>query len=130
MDSVKQKLLQYAKNQKIGMMNFYKKTAISQSNFSGDGAESALSTDKIINILINFPDLNPDWLLLGKGEMLRSEAQKTAPSSAEAEKIWKEILADKENKIEALIRENERLRLQLEHLKKKAASSSDETALV
>ena len=77
-----------------------------------------------------FPDLNPDWLLLGKGEMLRSEAQKTAPSSAEAEKIWKEILADKENKIEALIRENERLRLQLEHLKKKAASSSDETALV
>ena len=81
-------------------------------------------------ILENFPDVSSDWLLLGKGEMLRSEAQKTAPSSAEAEKIWKEILADKENKIEALIRENERLTIQLQQLKEKAASSSDETALV
>ena len=91
---------------------------------------TTIQSDIMSKIFDVFPDLNPDWLLLGKGEMLRSEAQKTAPSSAEAEKIWKEILADKENKIEALIRENERLRLQLEHLKKKAASSSDETALV
>ena len=91
---------------------------------------TTIQSDIMSKIFDVFPDLNPDWLLLGKGEMLRSEAQKTAPSSAEAEKIWKEILADKENKIEALIRENERLTIQLEHLKKKAASSSDKTALV
>ena len=71
MDIVKERLLQFAKNQKIGMMKFYKKISVAQSNFSGEGANSALSTDKIIQILIDFPQLNPDWLLLGKGEMLR-----------------------------------------------------------
>lgn len=50
MDNVKHRLLQYAKLQNIAMMEFYKKTSISQSNFSGVGAESALSTDKIIHI--------------------------------------------------------------------------------
>lgn len=73
MDIVKERLLQFAKNQKIGMMKFYKKISVAQSNFSGEGANSALSTDKIIQILIDFPQLNPDWLLLGKGEMLRVE---------------------------------------------------------
>lgn len=76
MDSVKQRLLQYAKTECIGMMNFYEKSLLSQSNFSGKGAESSLSTDKIIHILITFPNLNPDWLLLGKGEMLRQNEQK------------------------------------------------------
>lgn len=76
MDNVKQRLLQYAKSQDVGMMEFYEKSSISQSNFSGKGGESALSTDKIIHILITFPDLNPDWLLLGKGEMLRKNEEK------------------------------------------------------
>lgn len=35
-------------------------------------------------ILENFPDVSSDWLLLGKGEMLRSDAQKTVSSSADS----------------------------------------------
>lgn len=77
MDIVKERLLQFAKNQKIGMMKFYKIISVAQSNFSGEGANSALSTDKIIQILIDFPQLNPDWLLLGKGEMLRQGGGKS-----------------------------------------------------
>ncbi len=56
-------------------MEFYKKISTVQSNFSGKGGESALSTDKIMQILMMFPDLNSDWLLLGRGEMLRSATQ-------------------------------------------------------
>ena len=37
--------------------------------------ESSLSSAKITEILNKFPDLNSDWLLLGRGEMLRSSAQ-------------------------------------------------------
>lgn len=33
--------------------------------------ESSLSSAKIAEILIIFPELSPDWLLLEKGEMLR-----------------------------------------------------------
>lgn len=117
MDNVKHRLLQYAKLQNIAMMEFYKKTSISQSNFSGVGAESALSTDKIIHILITFSDINPDWLLLGKGEMLRQNNQNATDAAVNHEKFYRQYIADKEKIIEDLTRENEHLRIENEQMK-------------
>lgn len=77
MDKVKERLLQFAKSQKLVMMDFYKKITIASSNFSGKGGESALSTDKIIHILTIYPELSADWLLLEKGEMLRKNNGKS-----------------------------------------------------
>ena len=77
MDKVKERLLQFAKTQKLVMMDFYKKITIASSNFSGKGGESALSTDKIIHILTIYPELSADWLLLEKGEMLRKNNGKS-----------------------------------------------------
>lgn len=37
--------------------------------------ESSLASSKITEILMQYPDLNSDWLLLGRGEMLRSASQ-------------------------------------------------------
>ena len=83
MDKVKERLLQFAKIQKLVMMDFYKKITVASSNFSGKGGDSALSTDKIIHILTIYPELSPDWLLLEKGEMLRkNNAKNIAVASA------------------------------------------------
>ncbi len=76
MDVIKARLLQFAKNQKLIMGDFYKKITVASSNFSGRGAESALSTDKIVQILTVYPELSADWLLLEKGEMLRKNSAK------------------------------------------------------
>ena len=76
MDKVKERLLQFAKIQKLVMMDFYKKITVASSNFSGKGGDSALSTDKIIHILTIYPELSADWLLLEKGEMLRKNNAK------------------------------------------------------
>jgi len=76
MDNIKARLQQFAKNQGLVMMDFYKKIAIASSNFSGKGADSALSTDKIVHILTIYPELSADWLLLEKGEMLRKNNTK------------------------------------------------------
>lgn len=35
------------------------------------------STELIIGILTQFPDISPDWLLFGKGEMNRDDGQST-----------------------------------------------------
>ena len=70
-DEVKQRLLEFVENKKLKKMVFYDTIGMKQSNFSGEGASSSLKTENIIKILIAFPDINPDWLLLGKGEMLR-----------------------------------------------------------
>lgn len=76
MDKIKERLLYFAKEQKLVMMDFYKKITVASSNFSGKGAESALSTDKIVHILTIYPELSADWLLLEKGEMLRKNSAK------------------------------------------------------
>ena len=71
-DEIKQRILLFAENQGIKKGDLYKKIDISQSNFSGEGAKSSLKSENIIKVLIAFPDLNPEWLLLGRGGMLRN----------------------------------------------------------
>lgn len=74
-DEIKLRLLEFAKSQKIPMGEFYEKIQCHPSTFSGKGLFSALSGQTISEIINKFPDLNSDWLLLGRGEMLRSLGQ-------------------------------------------------------
>ena len=74
-DEIKSRLLQFAESQGIPKGEFYEKISLFPSNFAGKGAESALKSDNIVKVLTEFPDLNSDWLLLGRGEMLRSATQ-------------------------------------------------------
>lgn len=73
---IKQRVLQFVENQHISKEEFFKKTGISSSNFKGKGAESELGGEKIVKILSIFPDINPEWLVLGRGNM-RKELVKT-----------------------------------------------------
>ena len=68
---IKRRILQYIENIGITREEFYNKVSLNGANFRGKSALSELSGDKIANILRSYQDLNPDWLLLGKGEMLR-----------------------------------------------------------
>ena len=115
--------MQYAKIQGYKKEEFYREIGIDGANFRGKNALSDLGSEKIVSILTNFPDLNPDWLLLGKGEMLRQQDPAPAPSTAPNDFLL-QLLAEKDNRIEALVRENERLQLQLESERKKSASMS------
>lgn len=77
---------------------------------------TTLRSDILSKIADTFPEINIGWLLTGKGQMLNSEAPKPAPSSADSDKIWKEILADKDRRIEELIIENYQIREQVAHI--------------
>lgn len=74
-DEIKLRVLQFAKAQKLMMGDFYEKISVPQSNFGGKSMESSLASSKITEILMRYPELNSDWLLLGRGEMLRSATQ-------------------------------------------------------
>ncbi|MDR0829660.1 MAG: hypothetical protein LBN95_06075 [Prevotellaceae bacterium] len=69
--TIKQKILYFIKNQGITQAKFFEKFNIAPSNFKGIGLKSEIGTEKIVKILTEFPELSADWLLLGKGEMLR-----------------------------------------------------------
>ena len=82
-DEIKIRLLQFAKEQKLVMGDFYEKIGVSPSNFSGKAMESALKSDNLVKVLRVYPELSADWLLLEKGEMLRkNNAKNIAMASA------------------------------------------------
>ena len=108
-DDIKLRLLQFAESQGIPKMDFYKKISVPQSNFGGKSMESSLSSSKITEILIIFPQINPDWLLMGNGEMLRTaEASTAAPETANSNvttliNILNNTLAEKDKQIDRLL---------------------------
>lgn len=75
-----------------------------------------LNSDTLSKILDKCQEISPDWLLLGKGEMLRSDPPKPAPEGSRSDEIWKEILAEKDRRIEELIIENYKIREQVAHI--------------
>lgn len=68
---IKSRLLLFLENQGITKTDFSKKTGISYSNIKGSAQKSELGGEQISKILEVFTELNPEWLLLGIGEMLR-----------------------------------------------------------
>lgn len=77
---IKGRVIEYIERQCIKKEEFYIKTGITSSNFKGSGKLSEIGGDKIAKILSKYCDLNPEWLLTGKGEMLRDKATTVAVS--------------------------------------------------
>lgn len=75
---IKGRIIDYLENRGFQKEKFFEKTAISASNFKGKGAESELGGDKIVKILTEFPEINPEWLLTGSGGMLRDKSSSAA----------------------------------------------------
>lgn len=87
--TIKENILYFVEKQGIKKTDFYEKTEISASNFKGSGLKSEIGGDKIVKILSLFPEINPEWLLTGKGEMLR---EKISPLDLQNEVInFKEL---------------------------------------
>ena len=68
---IKENILYYIDNQNIKKEDFYKKTGISASNFKGPGLKSEIGGDKIVKILSIYNNISSEWLLTGKGPMLK-----------------------------------------------------------
>lgn len=103
--NIKDRLLKYIEYKEISKLDFTKKANLVQGFFNkGQG----FNVIYLKNILNAFPDLNLEWLITGKGEMIKKV-------SAEAEQI-KEIqekLKLYEDLISSLKETNELLKKQL-----------------
>lgn len=83
------------------------------------GRKSKPSFDVLYSILSSFVDIDSDWLILGKGEMLKSEIKSAidAPNP-----IRDKLIARQDQLIEKLEKENKELQNQIEALKKRQAN--------
>ena len=76
--TIKEKILTYIEMTGKTKAEFFKSIGAAPSNFKGAGKSSALNSDKVAEILTLYPDLSPDWLLNGIGEMIRPQKKYVA----------------------------------------------------
>lgn len=69
-NSVKQRVEEFCKVNKLSIREFERKIDVSYGYFS-HLKSNGVSHEKVKKIIFAFPTLNIDWLLTGKGEMLR-----------------------------------------------------------
>ncbi|MDE7509465.1 MAG: hypothetical protein K2M62_05020 [Muribaculaceae bacterium] len=72
--TVKGRLLEYLYHKRISQIEFTRMLGVS-STYVG-AMRRSISDEKMLKIRRLFPDLNPDWLLYGSGEMLKDDNEK------------------------------------------------------
>ena len=73
--NIKERVLQIAKNQGIGVEKFFASIESSYSNFKGEQKKTALGSDTIDKIVSKYPDVDLNWLITGN----KSESDEFLP---------------------------------------------------
>ncbi|MFZ4262472.1 hypothetical protein ACFRAE_10525 [Sphingobacterium sp. HJSM2_6] len=72
MANIKERVLLIAEAKGIQKVEFFKGLGLSYANFKGVQKNSALGSDAVATILSTYNDVSLEWLIFGKGEMLKS----------------------------------------------------------
>lgn len=71
MSNIKERVLLIAEYKKIRKTDFFQDLGLSYANFKGMQKSTALNSDAVAIILSKHPDISPEWLVMGEGQMLR-----------------------------------------------------------
>ncbi len=75
--TIKERILQIAKEKGVTNQKICNKVGLTYGNFTGENKKRPINSDAIANLLSEYPDINPIWLLTGKGEMIKSANDKS-----------------------------------------------------
>lgn len=76
----------------VSVASFEKSVSMSNGSFASQFKNNkTIGVDKIENILRKYPEINPEWLLTGQGEMLKGQV--VAPAVAVNESREQELLS-------------------------------------
>lgn len=71
MSNIKERILQLAAIKENSIRKFCAKIGISSTNFAPNVINKDVGVNVLINIFSQYPDINIDWLLFEKGDMLK-----------------------------------------------------------
>lgn len=71
--STKERLLQFIEYKDIKLTDFFKNTGIKRGFLDSDKLKSVVSDIFIAKIIATYPDVNLEWLITGKGDMLKRD---------------------------------------------------------
>ncbi len=78
---IKQKILQFIEYKGITKYKFYLDTGVTRGILDQN---NGISEENLAKILAYFPEISPDWLLTGRGEMLRDGVASVASGQNES----------------------------------------------
>jgi len=79
--NIKERVLQIAEAKGVKKSIFFNQIGMSYGSFKGSAKERPLNSNAVENILSNFPDINPGWLIQGKGAMFIHDIEPTFETS-------------------------------------------------
>jgi len=97
--TIKEKIFTFLEYKGIKKVDFFDATGISDSNFKGKNLKSQLGGDMIVKILTIYPDLSAEWLLTGRGSMLKETPENNNLSNLEVVKSHKPKYIEKQSAI-------------------------------
>lgn len=69
--TIKERIITFLDESGIKKSDFYNTTGIEASNFKGRNKTSQPGSDMLVKILTFYPELSAEWLLTGKGTMIK-----------------------------------------------------------
>lgn len=97
---IKDRIVQVLEVKRVPKEKTIKELGVTSANFRGRAKETPVNSDVIANLFAMFPDVNLEWLITGDGPMLKGDCQ---PNMVTLDRYTE------------LVRENERLRIELEN---------------
>ena len=73
---IKERILQIADFKGIAKEKFFESISMTYGNFKGKSKLTPINSNAIADIMTIFPEISPEWLLTGKGNMLKEEVVK------------------------------------------------------
>lgn len=71
--NIKERILYFAKNQNISYESFCDSIGMTYGSFKGVAKQRPLNSDALEILITKYPEINCEWLLIGKGVMLQKE---------------------------------------------------------
>lgn len=102
---IKKRILQFIDYKGITKANFCELTGISYPNLNSKSLESELGGTQITLIASVFNEISLDWLILGKGEMLRSASTDNSIPESDIIEAYKAIIETQKKTITSLERQ-------------------------
>lgn len=99
--TIKERICYYIDFKKISKNKFYEQSGVTYGILN---QVSNISADNIQKVLVTYPELNAEWLICGRGEMIKKETIEVV----EIEKI-----------VELIVKHSEALKSEIKNLNKK-----------
>ncbi|MHC1780031.1 MAG: hypothetical protein AB9922_07315 [Bacteroidales bacterium] len=101
--TTKERIVQYLDFKGIKLSKFYAETGLKRGLLDSDKLKQSITDVFVATIIEIYEDINLEWLITGKGEMLKQKRPKNILDSKN--EVLKEMIAEKDEKIDKLNRE-------------------------